>query len=558
MLVRLHFPRVAPCTGAGMVTPMPVTRRLWAPITFVTIALAACKGTEPFVPVATTLHVAPSSLSFTSLGATRQVVAVVLDQRADTIKHPSVVWSSDNSGVATVSAFGLVTAVGNGSAHAVATTGGLSAQVTVSVAQTAAQLIKAGGDGQTGVVRATLPSALALEVVDAGNRPMTGVTVTFTVTLGGGSLSNPSGPTDGSGLTTIQWTLGTTPGQQQLVQASLAGTSVSPATFSATATAGPPASATKLVGDNQTAATNNPVPTPPSVQVSDSYGGPRAGSHGYLRSHRGRRDRLGRRDPNRRERCGDGRTLDARCRRGTEYADRDRGGLRHHRQPGHVYGHRGAAGCARQRVGGPRRRPDGAHGVRPQHRAGRRGAGRGELPRPQRGGHLRGVERRGERHGRECDDRSRRCGHRGQLDRPARHEHAHRHGERQRHHGEPGHPGRDRRERCVSYRRPLPYRGHPRPAGSVRQCRGAMGAAHIRRRAGWVCQLPGGHVWPGYARDQRDHRRHHHLRPARFDRRSREYPRPGWSVYPPRSRFSAGCRRDALRHGRCRWPPRGW
>src|SRR2546430_1797891 len=53
---------------------------------------------------------------------------------------------------------------------------------------------------------------------------LTGVTVTFTVTLGGGSLSNPSGPTDGSGLTTVQWTLGTTPGQQQLVQASLAGT----------------------------------------------------------------------------------------------------------------------------------------------------------------------------------------------------------------------------------------------------------------------------------------------------------------------------------------------
>src|SRR3989475_11964674 len=272
MLVRLHFPRVAPCTGAGMVTPMPVTRRLWAPITFVTIALAACKGTEPFVPVATTLHVAPSSLSFTSLGATRQVVAVVLDQRADTIKHPSVVWSSDNSGVATVSAFGLVTAVGNGSAHAVATSGGVSAQVTVSVAQAAAQLIKASGDGQTGVVRATLPSALALEVVDAGNRRMTGLTVRFPVRLGGGSLSNPSGRTDGSGLTTIQWTLGTTPGQQQLVQASLGGPSVPPATFSATAAAGPPVSATKLVGDSQTAATNNSVSTPPSVQVSDSYG----------------------------------------------------------------------------------------------------------------------------------------------------------------------------------------------------------------------------------------------------------------------------------------------
>src|SRR5256885_16644764 len=78
-------------------------------------------------PVATTLHVAPSSLSFTSLGATRQVVAVVLDQRADTIKHPSVVWSSDNSGVATVSAFGLGTPGGNRSPPPGPTSGGVRA-----------------------------------------------------------------------------------------------------------------------------------------------------------------------------------------------------------------------------------------------------------------------------------------------------------------------------------------------------------------------------------------------------------------------------------------------
>src|SRR5256712_3544768 len=266
------FQEVAPCNGAGMVTPMPVTRRLWAPITFVTIALVACKGTEPFVPVPTSLHVDPSTLSFNSLGATRQVVAVVLDQRADTRKHASVNWSSRHGGAGTVSGSRLVTSVGNAGTYMGAKLGGLRVPVSAYQVDTRAQLIKASGDGQTGVVRATLPSALTLEVVDAGNRPMTGATGRFPVTLGGGSLSNPSGPTDGSGLTTIQWTLGTTPGQPQLVQASLAGTSVSPATFSATATAGPPASATKLVGDNQTAATNNPVSTPPSVQVSDSYG----------------------------------------------------------------------------------------------------------------------------------------------------------------------------------------------------------------------------------------------------------------------------------------------
>src|SRR5438132_1020296 len=207
MLVRQHFPRVAPCTGAGMVTPMPVTGRLWAPITFVTIALAACKGTEPFVPVATTLHVAPSSLSFTSLGATRQVVAVVLDQRADTIKHPSVVWSSDNSGVATVSASGLVTAVGNGSAHAVATSGGLSAQVTVSV-QAAAQLIKAAGDGQTGLTGYALNIAPAVVVRDAASFPVPNVAVTFAVASGGGSVTGANATTGSDGVATVgSWTV---------------------------------------------------------------------------------------------------------------------------------------------------------------------------------------------------------------------------------------------------------------------------------------------------------------------------------------------------------------
>src|SRR3989454_11134925 len=93
------------------------------------------------------------------------------------------------------------------------------------------------------------------------------------------------------------------------------------------------------------------------------------------------------RDPNRRERCGDGRTLDARCRHGTEYADRDRGGLRHHRQPRHVYGHGGAAGGAPQRGGGAPGPADGGPGGRPQHPArGPGGGGGGGSPPPPGGG----------------------------------------------------------------------------------------------------------------------------------------------------------------------------
>ena len=248
-------------------------RHVCVATTVATVALAGCKGTEPFVPVATTVHVNAAALNFTELGATQTLVAVVLDQRRDTMKRATVAWSSDNGGVAGVSATGLVTAVANGSAHVIATSDKASAQVGVSVAQAAAQLIKSGGDGQTAVVRATLPAPLSVKVVDAGYSPMAGLTVTFVVTLGGGSLSNPSGATDAAGVTTIEWTLGPTAGAPQQVQASIVGAGVTPVAFTATVIAGPPASVVKLSGDGQTAATNNPVAVPPAVQVRDLDGG---------------------------------------------------------------------------------------------------------------------------------------------------------------------------------------------------------------------------------------------------------------------------------------------
>jgi len=247
-------------------------RHVCVATTVAIVALAGCKGTEPFVPVASTVRVTPSVLNFTELGATQTLVAVVLDQRRDTMKRATVAWSSDNGGVAGVSATGLVTAVANGTAHVIATSDKASAQVGVSVAQAAAQLIKSGGDAQTAVVRATLPAPLSLKVVDPGYSPMAGLTVTFVVTLGGGSLSNPSGTTDAAGVTTIEWTLGPTAGAPQQVQASIVGASVAPVTFTATAIAGPPASVVKLSGDGQSAATNNPVAVPPAVQVRDLDG----------------------------------------------------------------------------------------------------------------------------------------------------------------------------------------------------------------------------------------------------------------------------------------------
>src|SRR2546422_2364572 len=79
--------------------PGLVMRHVCVATTVATVALAGCKGTEPFVPVATTVRVKPSVLNFTELGATQTLVAVVLDQRRGTMKRATGAGSSDNGGV---------------------------------------------------------------------------------------------------------------------------------------------------------------------------------------------------------------------------------------------------------------------------------------------------------------------------------------------------------------------------------------------------------------------------------------------------------------------------
>src|SRR5438094_4461355 len=92
---------------------------------------------------------------------------------------------------------------GNG----VGTSGGLSAQVTVSV-QAAAQLIKAAGDGQTGLTGYALNIAPAVVVRDAASFPVPNVAVTFAVASGGGSVTGANATTGSDGVATVgSWTV---------------------------------------------------------------------------------------------------------------------------------------------------------------------------------------------------------------------------------------------------------------------------------------------------------------------------------------------------------------
>ncbi|MDE2719790.1 Ig-like domain-containing protein [Candidatus Palauibacter polyketidifaciens] len=89
----------------------------------------------PDPPRATTVAVSPAAAELAALGATVQLAAEVRDQNGQVMAGAAVTWTSGSPGVATVSASGLVTAVGNGTATITATAGSAAGSSTVTVAQ---------------------------------------------------------------------------------------------------------------------------------------------------------------------------------------------------------------------------------------------------------------------------------------------------------------------------------------------------------------------------------------------------------------------------------------
>jgi hypothetical protein len=97
---------------------------------------------------------------------------------------------------------------------------------------TPAALVKSG-DAQQAVVSAMLPSQPTVTVQDAGGRPVAGVGVAFTVTAGGGWVTQRTVTTDGAGRASTTWYTGPKPGEANRLQAAAAGLQVE---FTATAT----------------------------------------------------------------------------------------------------------------------------------------------------------------------------------------------------------------------------------------------------------------------------------------------------------------------------------
>jgi hypothetical protein len=148
----------------------------------------------------------------------------------------------------------------------------------------ATQMAAFGGDGQTAQVGTALPLELAVLVTDEDGAAVEGVSVSWTVIEGGGSVSPASSTTNASGVASAGFTLGPTAGQQR-AQAEVSGLAGSPVVFTATATDDdtppppppPPPVPTEIIsssGDQQIAPAGSVLPLQLSVLVTADRGVP--------------------------------------------------------------------------------------------------------------------------------------------------------------------------------------------------------------------------------------------------------------------------------------------
>ncbi len=140
------------------------------------------------------------------------------------------------------------------------------------VAGPAAAIIPTAGNAQFAIVGHSVPIAPTARVTDAFGNPVSGVTVTFAVQGGGGSVTGATPISGADGRATLgSWTLGTGAGQNTLLTSVPGGVN---ATFTAVGT---PATLTVITGNSQTVNAGTAVPILPAVQAVDGTGQPLAG-----------------------------------------------------------------------------------------------------------------------------------------------------------------------------------------------------------------------------------------------------------------------------------------
>jgi hypothetical protein len=137
----------------------------------------------------------------------------------------------------------------------------------------AIQIAVNAGNGQTAAVNTAVATPPSARVTDAYGNPLNGVSVTFAVASGGGTVVPTTAIlTNGSGIAPVtSWTLGTTPGTNTLTATS-PGLSGSPVTFTAIG-ADPISAAQSLITVSQDTVRSDSSVTL-ALQARDQFGNP--------------------------------------------------------------------------------------------------------------------------------------------------------------------------------------------------------------------------------------------------------------------------------------------
>jgi len=187
---------------------------------------------------------------------------------------------SDSSGIASVGGWRLGTLVG-ANAVKVSGTGLAGSPITFTatgLVDVASQMVAFAGDGQSALIGSAVSINPAARVSDQYGNAIGGVPVTFTISLGGGSIGPPSTvTTDTAGIArSPTWTLGLA-GLNTLTATATGLPTLPTLTFSAQAIVSTASSIALNGGDLQTGTVGISLATPYTVVVKDLAGLPVAG-----------------------------------------------------------------------------------------------------------------------------------------------------------------------------------------------------------------------------------------------------------------------------------------
>ncbi len=180
---------------------------------------------------------------------------------------------SDAAGAAQVGGWTLGPAPGANTLRATIPAGGFADILAIG---TAASLQVQSGNGQVANAGTVVPSIPTVRALDAVGAPLAGVSVTFSVIEGGGTVTGATAVTNAAGQATpTAWALGLTPGANRL---SATAPGVPPVIFTATGVPGTPATLADETAGPLTAFLGNFLVPRPRVILRDAQGAPVAGA----------------------------------------------------------------------------------------------------------------------------------------------------------------------------------------------------------------------------------------------------------------------------------------